>query len=67
MYEKFNDRWEIGVALSPDGKFNQISFVNGICTTQGGRHVEYISGQVVKKIVEIIPEEKRRKWLRTHT
>jgi DNA topoisomerase-2 len=31
IWERVNDRWEICVTLS-DGVFNQVSFVNGICT-----------------------------------
>ena len=30
-FEKVNDRWEVGVGIS-DGQFQQVSFVNGICT-----------------------------------
>lgn len=30
-FEKVNDRWEVGVGVS-DGQFQQVSFVNGICT-----------------------------------
>jgi hypothetical protein len=30
IYEKVNDRWEVSVAISKTGSFDQISFVNGI-------------------------------------
>jgi hypothetical protein len=30
-FEKVSDRWEVGVGVS-DGQFQQVSFVNGICT-----------------------------------
>ena len=30
-FEKVNERWEVGVGIS-DGQFQQVSFVNGICT-----------------------------------
>jgi DNA topoisomerase-2 len=36
-----SDRWEVICSLS-DGSFQQVSFVNSICTTKGGTHVEYI-------------------------
>ena len=32
-----------------DGHFQQISFVNGIFTYKGGKHVEYITNQITKK------------------
>jgi DNA topoisomerase-2 len=34
-----NDRWEVGVSSS-DGVFQQVSFVNAICTSKGGQHVQ---------------------------
>jgi len=37
-----SDRWEVICSLS-DGAFQQVSFVNSICTTKGGTHVEYIA------------------------
>ena len=63
VYEKFSDRWEVAVAVSPDGHFNQISFVNGISTTGGGKHVDYIANQVTKKLVDHV-EKKRKKALK---
>lgn len=34
-FEKVNERWEVGVGIS-DGQFQQVSFVNGICTVRDG-------------------------------
>lgn len=44
-----NDRWQIGASVS-DGTFQQVSFVNGISTTRGGTHVNYIANQICKFI-----------------
>jgi DNA topoisomerase-2 len=52
-------RWEYAVALTPSGEFIQISFVNGIHTSKGGKHVEYILNQITRKLCEFI--EKKRK------
>ena len=49
-YKDPNGRWEICAAFNIDDEFNQISFVNGICTSQGGRHVNHILKQIVSKI-----------------
>ena len=38
IYEKCGERWEVAVAPSHDG-FKQMSFVNSIATTKGGRHI----------------------------
>ena len=44
VYEKINDRWEVGVGSVLDGGgFQQISFVNAISTTKGGGHVDYVT------------------------
>ena len=47
----------ICVAINPTQQFEQVSFVNGITTYQGGKHVEYITNQVTKKLAEYIQKE----------
>ena len=61
IYENPNERWEYAVALSPTQEFCQVSFVNGICTYKGGKHVDYILGQIIRKIVEYIEKKKKVK------
>jgi len=61
VYEELNDRWEYAVALSPYNEFTQISFVNGIYTSKGGKHVEYVLGQIVRKCLEFIETKKKVK------
>lgn len=55
-----NDRWEVGVAISDDG-FKQQSFVNGVWTIKGGKHVDYIATQVSKYVCEWIEKKKKVK------
>jgi DNA topoisomerase-2 len=43
------DRWSVCIAPSQDG-FEQVSFVNGICTTKGGTHVDHATSQIVAAI-----------------
>ena len=45
------DRWSVTVAPSDNG-FQQVSFVNGICTTQGGTHVDHVASQITAGIIE---------------
>lgn len=44
-------RWEVCVAHSPDG-FKHVSFVNGICTKDGGSHVESVTRNMITKLIE---------------
>ena len=59
VYEENGERWEYAVALSSSHEFAHVSFVNGIHTSKGGKHVEYILNQITRKLVEYI--EKKRK------
>jgi DNA topoisomerase-2 len=61
VYEEANPRWEYAVALSPSQEFVQVSFVNGIHTGKGGKHVEYILNQLTRKIGEYIEKKKKIK------
>jgi DNA topoisomerase-2 len=54
-------RWEYAVALSPNSEFIQVSFVNGIHTAKGGKHVEYILNQITRKLVDFIEKKKKVK------
>jgi len=54
-------RWEYAVALTPTNEFVQISFVNGIHTSKGGKHVEYILNQITRKLVDFIEKKKKTK------
>ena len=54
-------RWEYAVSMSPLDEFTQVSFVNGIHTGKGGKHVEYILNQIVKKLIAYIEKKKKVK------
>ena len=58
-YESPDERWEYVIALAPEGEFYQVSFVNGIYTSKGGKHVDYIMNQVIKKITLYIKNKKK--------
>ena len=61
VYETENTRWEYAVALTPTNEFIQVSFVNGIYTSKGGKHVEYILNQITRKLSEYIEKKKKVK------
>ena len=56
-----NKRWEIAACLSPLDEFTQVSYVNGINTTKGGKHVDYILNQIIRKMVAYIEKKKKIK------
>lgn len=45
---------QVGVAPSADNVFQQVSYVNAICTTKGGTHVEYVANQVIAKLLPVL-------------
>lgn len=51
-----DDRWEVAVAAS-DGVFTNISFVNGINTSKGGMHVNYIADQVTAHLSKALAKK----------
>ena len=57
-FEQCSERWEIAVALSESG-FKQISFVNSIATTKGGRHVDHVVQQILDKLVEAVKKKNK--------
>ncbi len=61
VYEENGERWEYAVALTPTNEFAQISFVNGIHTAKGGKHVEYILNQITRKLGDFIEKKKKVK------
>ncbi|XP_075224764.1 DNA topoisomerase 2 isoform X2 [Lycorma delicatula] len=58
VHEKVNPRWEVAVTVSDHG-FQQISFVNSIATTKGGRHVDYIVDMIVKSLIATIKKKNK--------
>ena len=54
-----NGRWEYAVCLSPEDEFKHVSFVNGIFTSNGGKHVEYVMNQIVRKLTAYIKLKKK--------
>jgi len=61
VYETTDDRWEYAVSLCPNGEFTQISFVNGINTLSGGKHVDYILNKIVNGVIDYIEKKKKVK------
>ncbi|CAG5908755.1 unnamed protein product [Menidia menidia] len=58
IHETANERWEVCLTMSEKG-FQQVSFVNSIATTKGGRHVDYVADQVVGKLIEVVKKKNK--------
>ncbi|XP_046874585.1 DNA topoisomerase 2-beta isoform X2 [Hypomesus transpacificus] len=56
--EAVNERWEVCLTMSEKG-FQQISFVNSIATTKGGRHIDYVVDQIVAKLIEVVKKKNK--------
>lgn len=55
VYMNPHPRWEIVVAPSRvhSGGYAGVSMVNGVCTTSGGTHEDYVASQIVSGYIEI--------------
>ncbi|XP_053728166.1 DNA topoisomerase 2-alpha isoform X2 [Synchiropus splendidus] len=58
VHEVVNNRWEVCLTMSEKG-FQQVSFVNSIATTKGGRHVDYVVDQVVTKLIDVVKKKNK--------
>uniref|UniRef100_A0A4W3HJG9 DNA topoisomerase 2 n=1 Tax=Callorhinchus milii TaxID=7868 RepID=A0A4W3HJG9_CALMI len=70
IHEVVSERWEVCVTMSEKG-FQQISFANSIATTKvsfkysiiivytGGRHVDYVTDQLVNKLIEVVKKKNK--------
>ncbi|OQS54833.1 top2 [Ecytonucleospora hepatopenaei] len=47
--KEVNQRWELVCAVAED-QFTQISFVNSICTSKGGTHVNHVLDQLIEPL-----------------
>ncbi|KAJ3203013.1 DNA topoisomerase 2 [Entophlyctis luteolus] len=59
IYERFSPRWEVAFTVS-DGQFQQVSFVNGICTSKGGTHVNHVADQLVNALAELAKKKDKK-------
>jgi DNA topoisomerase-2 len=58
VYESY-PRWQVGACVS--NGFQHVSFVNGVCTQKGGKHVDYVANQICRKISDMILAKKKIK------
>ena len=60
IYESCGERWEVAASISKTGSFEYFSFVNGINTIKGGKHIEYITNMITKNLTEMTLAKKKK-------
>ena len=60
IYESCGERWEVAASISKTGSFEYFSFVNGINTIKGGKHMEYITNMITKNLTEMTLAKKKK-------
>lgn len=60
VYEACGQRWEVVASISKSGSFEYLSFVNGINTIKGGKHIEYITNMITKNLVDMTLAKKKK-------
>ena len=59
IFESINERWDIVASYTENLGFEQVSFVNGIWTIKGGKHVDYITNQICSKLSDMIKKKRK--------
>ena len=54
VFRQIDERWSVCVALSESSQFQQVSFVNSVCTTIGGVHVNRVYESLWTQLASII-------------
>ena len=54
-----NERWKVVAVYEADTEFRAISFVNGVYTADGGKHVDYVVGQIISGITELVKKKNK--------
>jgi DNA topoisomerase-2 len=57
VFRQIDKRWSVCVALSESCQFQQVSFVNSVCTTTGGVHVDHVYESLWKQLASIIDKQ----------
>jgi DNA topoisomerase-2 len=60
VFRQIDDRWSVCVALSESGQeFQQVSFVNSVCTSGGGVHVNHVYESLWSKLAPLIDRKNK--------
>ena len=65
VYQDVNDRWSVGVLFDDKSGYRQVSYVNRISTFAGGKHVDYIMEQIIRRVIEKIKKKHKDLVIKT--
>jgi hypothetical protein len=60
VFRQIDGRWSVCVAMSESGQFQQVSFVNSVCTSGGGVHVNRVYESLWSKLAPLIAKKNKR-------
>lgn len=60
-------KWEYAILDNEGGEFEQISFVNGICTSKGGKHVDSLMYNITSALKTKIESIKKNTTIKSYT
>lgn len=61
------ERWQVGVVYAPDQSFKHVSFVNGICTYHGGKHVDHVTDKIIDSVKTAIIKKQKKMTIKPQT
>lgn len=61
VVDESQTRWKVALANSQNMTYMDVSFVNGIWTMKGGKHVDYVLNQIIDKIKEFLSKYQKTK------
>lgn len=64
VYEKVGDRFEVVATYNTGTGLEHVSFVNGVWTLRGGRHVDYLATQVSRRVCELLQQRRKMEHLK---
>lgn len=67
VFDNISDRWKVGVVFDPESGFMHRSYVNGICTFQGGSHLNHVVESVTSKLLTHITEKNKSVKIKSST
>ena len=60
FYDDSNERFKVGCLYIPESNNKVISFVNGIATHKGGKHVDHVTDKILRPLIDDYIKKKEK-------